>query len=252
MKNINTILAVCTVAAVCGAAEAALVTIAGWDFSTITANSTANSAGFGASPYAASVSAAGLSVGGLTRGSGVSGIVPSGGSSAAKGWGGTGFNSTSTITDAVGAVNANKFVFFSISTDGLSELSISSIDAYNVRRSSAGPASGQWQYQIGTGAFVNIGSTITWGATTSASGNAQSAIDLSAISDLQGIAANTTVTFRLALWGATSASGTWYLNGQSATTDPDFKLSGSVSAVPAPGAMALLGVAGLLGARRRR
>jgi hypothetical protein len=252
MKNINTILAVGAVTAVCGAAEAALVTIAGWDFSTITANSTAGTAGFGASPYGASVSAAGLSVGGLTRGAGVSGTVPSGGSSAAKGWGGTGFNSTSPITDAVGAVNASKFVFFSISTDGLSELSISSIDAYNVRRSSSGPTSGQWQYQVGTGAFVNIGSTITWGSTTSSSGNAQTAIDLSTISDLQGIAANTTVTFRLALWGASSASGTWYFNGQSTTADPDFKLTGSVNSIPAPGAMALLGVAGLLGARRRR
>jgi len=250
MKNSNLILAVGAMTAVCGAAEAAVV--AGWDFSTIAANSTVGSSAFGASPYAASVVETGLTVGGLTRASGVSGIVPSGGSAAAKGWGGTGFTSTSAISDASAAISANKFISFTVSTDGLSQLSLSSIDAYNVRRSSSGPTSGQWQYQIGAGAFANIGSTITWGATTSSSGNAQNAIDLSSISGLQGVGPNTTVTFRLALWGASGASGTWYLNGQGATTAPDFQLIGTVTAVPAPGALALLGVAGLVGARRRR
>jgi hypothetical protein len=182
----------------------------------------------------------------------VSGIVPNGGSAAAKGWGGTGFTSTSSISDASAAIAANKFIYFTISTDGLSELSLSSIDAYNVRRSSSGPTSGQWQYQIGTGAFVNLGSTITWGSTTSSAGNAQNAIDLSTIGELQGIGPNTTVTFRLAIWGASGGTGTWYLNGQGATTAPDFQLSGSVSLVPAPGALALLGAAGLVGGSRRR
>ena len=252
MKNMNTmtLLAVGTCAMIAAsAANAAVVDIAGWDFSTIVANSTAGTAGFGASPYAASVSASGLTVGGLTRGTGVSGVVPSGGSSAAKGWGGTGLNGP---TDAASAITANKYISFTIETDSASTLSIASIDAYNVRRSGSGPTSGQWQFQVGSGSFTDIGSAITWGATTSNSGNGQAAIALTGFSSLQGIAASTTVTFRLALWGASGATGTWYLNGQTATTAPDFKLSGEVTAVPAPGALALLGVAGLIGARRRR
>jgi MYXO-CTERM domain-containing protein len=252
MKNLNTILAVGAVTAACGAAEAALQTIAGWDFSTIagvTAPNPGTASGFGANNYAASASAAGLSVGGLTRGSGVSTTLTNGGSSASKGWGGVGLNGTA---DAAAAIASSKFIFFTITTDSNTSLSISSIDAYNVRRSSSGATSGQWQFQVGAGAYSNIGSTITWGSTTTSSGNAQSAIDLTGVSALQGIAANTTVTFRLALWGASSATGTWYLNGQSATVDPDFKLSGEVTAVPAPGAIALLGVAGLVSSRRRR
>ncbi len=252
MKNLNTILAVGTAAAVCGAAEAAVVTIAGWDFSTITGVTAPNpgtASGFGADNYAPIAAASGLTVGGLSRGSGVSTTLTNGGQSAAKGWGGSGLNGP---TDAAAAIAANKFIFFTISTDANSSLSIASIDAYNVRRSSSGATSGQWQYQVGSGAFTNIGSAVTWGATTSSAGNAQSSIDLSGISALQGISANTTVTFRLALWGASGSAGTWYLNGQSANTDPDFKLSGEVTAIPAPGAIALLGVAGLVSSRRRR
>ncbi len=237
------------------AANAAVVTVAGWDFSTIanvTGPTTVSGVAFGADNYAASVSAAGLSVGGLNRASGVTSLLASGSSSAAKGWGGQNIGTSS--VDSTTAISNAKYIYFTISTDASSNLSLSSIDAYNVRRSGSGPTTGLWQYAVGSGSYSDIGSAVTFGSTTSSGGNAQTAISLATISGLQNIAASTTVTFRLLLWTPTTGAGTgtWYLNGQSATTDPDFKLSGEVTSVPAPGALALLGVAGLVGSRRRR
>ena len=254
--NTMTLLAAGTCAMIAAsAANAALVTVAGWDFSTIanvSGPTTVSGVAFGADNYAASVSAAGLSVGGLNRASGVTSLLASGSSSAAKGWGGQNIGTLS--VDAVTAISNSKYIYFTISTDASSNLSLSSIDAYNVRRSASGPTTGLWQYAVGSGSYSNIGSAVTFGSTTSSAGNAQTAISLASISGLQNIAASTTVTFRLLLWTPTSGAGagTWYLNGQSATADPDFKLSGEVTAIPAPGALALLGVAGLVGSRRRR
>jgi MYXO-CTERM domain-containing protein len=258
MKNLNTmtLLAAGTCAMIgASAANAAVVTVAGWDFSTIagvTATNPGTAQGFGAQDYAASVTASGLSVGGLNRASGISSTLTNGSSSAAKGWGGQNIGTSS--VDSATAISNSKYIYFTISTDASSNLSLSSIDAYNARRSSSGPTTGLWQYAVGSGSYSNIGSAVTFGSTTTSSGNAQTAISLATISGLQNIAASTTVTFRLLLWTPTTGAGTgtWYLNGQSATTDPDFKLSGEVTSVPAPGAIALLGVAGLVGSRRRR
>ena len=255
-KNTMTLMAAGVCAAVLAqAANAAVVTVAGWDFSTIVTvagPTTVSGVAFGADNYAASVSAAGLTVGGLNRAGGVTSLGVSGSSSAAKGWGGQNIGATS--TDSATAISNSKYIYFTISTNASSNLSLSSIDAYNVRRSGSGPTTGLWQYAVGSGSYSNIGSAVTFGATTSSSGNAQTAISLSTISGLQNIAASTTVTFRLLLWTPSTGAGTgtWYLNGQSATTDPDFKLSGEVSAVPAPGAVALIGLAGLVASRRRR
>ena len=103
--------------------------------------------------------------------------------------------------------------------------------------------------------FFSIGvSDITWGATTSATGNNQAFIDLSGISALQNVGSGTTVTFRLATWGATNTGGTWYLNG--ASTNDALTLNGSVVPVPEPTGLALGGVglvalAGIARVRRK-
>jgi hypothetical protein len=70
---------------------------------------------------------------------------------------------------------------------------------------------------------VNIGSPITWGTVTTATGNPQTAIDLSGIADLQNLGGGTTVTFRIVNMGATSSGGTWYFNqGTAAGRDVSF------------------------------
>ena len=102
-------------------------------------------------------------------------------------------------------------------------VSFTSIPAHNIRRSSSGPSSGQWQYSLGaSGTFVNIGTPVTWGTVTTGTGNPQPALDLSTISDLQSITGGTTVTFRIVNMGATSSGGTWYLNQVTSGRDITF------------------------------
>ncbi len=197
----------------------AQTTIAEWTPVTMTGGA----GDFGPSPFAAATADANLTVGGLTRGSGVLQT----GTGAANGWGGTDFNSAS----AAVAVTANKFVTFTITAKTGYKLSISGINAYNIRRSASGPTTGQWQYQVGSGAFTNIGSAITWGATTSNAGNEQAAIDLSAITDLQNLAAGTTVTFRVVNYGA-SGTGSWYFNGHANATSKTLTVKGTVETDP--------------------
>jgi len=180
--------------------------IATWDFSDAIALP-GGSGNFGTSPFAAISADPGVTVSGLIRGAGLA----TSGTGAGKGWGGNGFTTTST-TEANG-IAASDYVTFSITVGSGFSLSLLGIPAYNIRRSNTGPTTGIWQYQIGAGSFVDIGSAITWGTTTTATGNNQAAIDLSGIADLQNVAAGTVITFRIVNWGATNAGGTWYLNG---------------------------------------
>ena len=179
-----------------------------------------NGAGdFGPSPFNASTTDSNLTVGGLTRGSGVAQT----GTGAANAWGGTDFNSTT----AAAAITANKFVTFTMTATTGYKFSIASIEKYNIRRSASGPSTGQWQYQVGSGAFTNIGSAITWGPVTSNAGNEQVAINLSGITELQNVAAGTTVTFRIVNYGA-SGTGSWYINGHANATSKTLNVKGIV------------------------
>ena len=183
---------------------------------------------FGSSPFGASTVHDNLTIGGLTRGSGIGTT----GSGAANGWGGNDFRASG--SSASTAIGDNEFVTFSITAASGYEVSIASIEQYNIRRSGTGPSTGQWQYQIGTGSFVNIGSAITWGGTTTNAGNNQPAINLSAIPALQSIPEGTTVTFRVLLYGASNTGGTWYLNGHANATYKTLKIIGAVTEIEEP------------------
>jgi len=191
----------------------AQTTLAGWDFNGYT--------GGGSSPQVAGSTDANVAVGGLTRGSAFS----TSGTPAGNAWGTTA--SVISLTSAAAAVTANSFVTFTIKPNTGYTLSLSGISAYNIRRSASGSTTGQWQYSINGSTFTDIGTAITWGTTTTSSGNAQTAITLSGISALQNLRDTTTVTFRCALWGASGASGTWYLNNFQ--TGNDFVVTGTVS-----------------------
>jgi len=191
-------------------------TIAVWDFDPLTGGSN----NFGPSPYGATTTSSNVTVGGLTRGSGVG---TTSGSGAANAWGGNDCMNTSLSN----AISGNDFITFTLTGNTGYMLSISGIAAYNVRRSNTGPTTGQWQYQVGSGSFTNIGSAITWGTITNSAGNPQTAIDLSGISALQDVPSGTTITFRLVIWGGTGSSGTWYLNDPSGTSGDDFIIQGT-------------------------
>lgn len=175
----------------------AQTTIVGWDFNGLS--------GYGSSPQAPGSKDANVTAVGLTR----SGLGTSG-TAASNAWGGTGNGSAS----------------FTVKANAGYTLSLTQISAYNVRRSGTGATTGQWAYSLDGTTFVNIGSAITWGSTTTSSGNAQTAITLSGISALQNLPATTTVTFRVTLTGATT--GTWYLNQFQA--GDDFVVTGTVAA----------------------
>ena len=216
----------------------------GWNFSGLTGGTGA----WGASPLAATQTASGLSPSGLTRGHGVTTpfnvSVPSGC------WGGTGFDGAGSAQQA--ALDG-EYVSFSMTVASGKAAQFDSIGAYNIRRDANGPAYGQWQYQINSGAFTDIGFIMIWGTNYTAAGNAQSAVSLSGISALQAVGPNSTVTFRLVSWGALSSSGQWFLNQAAAGSGLDLVVNGSVNPLvgPAPGAAGMLALAGLCVRRRR-
>ena len=198
--------------------------LAGWDVSTQTS--------YGVSPLAATTNAPNVTVVGLTRGSGVgtSGTAASGGA-----WGGNGFDSAS----AAAAVTANDFATCGITASVGFKVSFSSVSRFDYRRSSSGPTTGVLQYQIGSGAFVSFATNAY--SSTSSSGAALAAMDLTGIAALQNIGPGTNVTFRIVNFGASAATGTWYIYNVVSGTAPDFSISGTVAplAGPAPAAPAL-------------
>jgi uncharacterized repeat protein (TIGR02543 family) len=193
--------------------------LAGWDVHGLTGGSN----NFGSSPLAATVSAANLSVGGLTRGSGVSTT----GTAAARAWGGLAWN----VADAAAAIAGNKFATFTATANVGYQVSYSSISKFDYRRSSTGATAGVLQYQIGTGAFTDV-ATLSY-TSTSSSGAALPAIDLSGIAALQNVPAGTPVTFRIANYGASGATGTWYIFDFGNSTANDFVVEGTVTAASA-------------------
>ncbi|WP_417429629.1 T9SS type A sorting domain-containing protein [Halpernia sp.] len=199
MKKLYSLLAIAMFSV---AAIAQTTTLAEYTFASLAGGTN----DYGTSPLTATTTDPSLTVGGLTRGSGIGTT----GSGAAAAWGGNDFTST----DAASAITSNEFATFTITVKTDYKVSLATISKYNIRRSGTGPTSGQWQYQIGAGSFVNIGSAITWGSGTNSSGNEQAAIDLNAISALQNLAAGTVVTFRILVFGASATGGTWYINSK--------------------------------------
>lgn len=182
---------------------------------------------FGPSPYTPDVVHADVIATGLVRGAG----IETTGTGAGNAWGGNGF----TIgADLNGAIAAGEYVYFSLTPNAGKKFSLSQIAPYNIRRSGSGPTIGQWQYSIDGINFFNIGGAITWGGTTNNRGNDQSAIDLSAISDLQEVTESTTVTFRLVTWGATNITGTFYFNAHTSVPAANRNLTIIASEITLP------------------
>ncbi len=175
----------------------------GWDLTGLT--------NYGPSPYGPSTNAVGFLSDGWTRGTGIT----TGGTAGLNAWGGNGMISTS----ASAAITAQDIVSFTGTVPSGKVLYSKAFRPYNIRVSSSGATSGQWQYRINGGAFVDLGPVVSWGNNFTSSGNMQSEITLSNISALQGLASGTSVTFRIILWGATTTSGNWYLNAFQAGDD---------------------------------
>jgi trimeric autotransporter adhesin len=205
----------------CNGSVTPLVTpLFAWDYSTLPGGA----GNFGPSPMAATEANSNVTVYGLTRGSGFGTFT---GSGAAKAWGAANYTIGGTLS---GEIAANKYWTFTVTANAGYKVSLSEIMAYNVRRSSSGPNTGQWQYQVGSGSFVDIGTPIAWGTNTTAAGNPQAAISLSGITDLQNVGPGIPVTIRLVNYGAGSTTGTCYWNDLGNNTGNDLIVNGTVVA----------------------
>jgi len=194
----------------------AAAVLAGWDVHSLAGGAS----NFGTSPLPATTAAANLTVGGLTRGSGVTTT----GTAASRAWGGAGWNHAT----AAAAATAGSTASFSLSASTGYQVSISGISKFDYRRSGAGATSGVLQYQLGSGAFSDA-ATLNYSSTAS-SGSALQAIDLSGIAALQNVPSGTTITLRVVNFGASGASGTWYVFDTANTTAADLEVSGTVMA----------------------
>ncbi|MEI8086065.1 MAG: YDG domain-containing protein [Paludibacter sp.] len=186
------------------------VPFASWDISTTTMT--------GAAPTA--TANANVTVGVLTRGSGVT----TSGTAFAREWGGGGWTTAATVTEAV---TAGAYLSFTIKPKSNYVLSFNNIPACQLYSSTTGPSKAQWQYSIDGTNFTSITdlTIVTGGA------NNYSLIDLSSISALQNVPVTTTVTFRIVAYN-TNGSGTptFAFYDGTASVAADFSVNGYISA----------------------
>jgi hypothetical protein len=188
--------------------------LAGWDMSSLS--------NYGPSPLPATTSDPNLTVGGLARGNGVTTLN----TATARAWGGNSFDSTSSNA----AVSAGDFATFSVSANAGRIVSFTAISRYDYRRSNAGPPNGVFQYQVGSGGFMDITNV----AYTSTSGASLGPIDLSGIAALQNLAASNVVTFRIVNYGASSSGGNWYIYDLANSTAADLAIQGIINSTSNP------------------
>ena len=262
MKNMNTmtLLAAGTCAMIAASAANAAV-VAAWDFQTTTTGGTAAvaAAGTGVSNTTPKVYVSNFGSGTLyLDGSNSSSnfyLPATGGTSAEiNAFGGTTVNADtaigmSTVTSGSSALavvggaasgstfSANgKSMVFKFSMSGYAGLSIS----YATQRTGTGFTSQVLEYSTNGTNWASIGSNTAIQSSFSATGVPPGvATTFSGITGLDGAAV---AYVRITFSGATSATGNNRFDNFQFNAD----------AVPAPGALALLGVAGLVGARRRR
>jgi len=190
------------------------VTVAGWDF-----NGLSN---FGPSPMAPTTLASGILVDGLTRAEGLTTPANAAGSV----WGGAGWSFGDSLAQAL---QDDAYVYFSINVSEGFVLNLNNVDAYNIRLSGTGPTTGVWEYALDGGEFTSLTNPIVWGGNTTSTGNLQSSIALDTLTILQGLDGGSTVTFRLANYGATSTDGRWQFNNF--RTGDDLRLLGEIATV---------------------
>lgn len=161
----------------------------------------------------------------LVRGAGllVSGFI--------RGFSGIDFTLNGTKADAI--ANGDYYqVGFTVEADYTA--SVYNIDAH-LRRSSAAAANAyRWMYSLDGINFVEIGTADAAFTTTTADGDDQTSIIVSNVAALQNLPANTQVTLRLYLWGATTITSAISFGRFAAdNTTPSLSIGGRVRPVAA-------------------
>ncbi len=179
----------------------------------------AGQTGFGAQGLLAGSVAVGVTDSlGLTRASG----LQLSSSPASNAWGANNWASNSAA-----GISGSQYLTFGLTVGSGYTASLSAIDV-NYRRSSTGPSSGYWQYQLNGGAWTVVSDVANEFPSTSSSGAAMAELNLSGVSGLTAVPAGSAVNFRLIPYGATTTGGTWYVYDLAGN---DLVVKGTVSAV---------------------
>jgi MYXO-CTERM domain-containing protein len=249
MKNFNTILAVGAVAAVCGAAEAGIIPLYSQNFDDMTTGSTsALPAGWRFA--AASPTWSGTTTAAVTQNAGTTGTGAVAGSSSGGAYLWVNGVLASGTDKSIGFLSSNSYssprsIMMSYTNDTGNDLS-SFTASWDYEKYRSGTRAFSWTFFASTDgtnwtAVTGGDQSYTSDANNTTVFNPPSTIAKS-VEINQSVANGGTLYLR---WTYTGNGGS--SNGQGLSID-----NFSLTAVPAPGAMALLGVAGLLGARRRR
>ena len=221
MKSLSSLLIASAVIATASAASADV--IAGWSIPTAVTATTAATYSYGAA-----------NLGALVSGSMLSGTH----SSASTAWSSPAGNG-STYALSSNGWNVGDYYQISMATTGYSSVSV----AWEQTRSSTGPAGFEAVLSVDGGStFSSLGAytvnQVSWNATTpvttSSFGSVASAADNQA---------SVIIRFKVVTAGTSTTTGTNRIDNISVT--------GTVVPVPSPGAVALVGLAGLVARRRR-
>ena len=132
---------------------------------------------------------------GLQRGDG----IRAGGT--AEAWGGAGF----AVTDKEAAIGDNAFFTVTLAPTAGKSISYQQIQSL-VFRGDNSATTYLWQYQIGSGPFIDLGAPVTVSAST-VKGDPQNPVELNGVAELQNV--SQPVTFRMLGWGASSKGSSW-------------------------------------------
>jgi len=221
MKSLSSLLIASAVIATTSAASADV--IAGWSIPTAVTATTAATYSYGAA-----------NLGALVSGSMLSGTH----SSALTAWSSPAGNG-STYALSSNAWNVGDYYQISLATTGYSAVSV----AWEQTRSATGPAGFEAVLSVDGGStFSSLGSytvnQVSWSATvpvtTSSFGSVASAADNQA---------SVIIRFKVVTAGTSTTTGTNRID--------NISVNGTVVPVPSPGAIALVGLAGLVARRRR-
>lgn len=221
MKKVNAILrrnaiALCLLLCITSLTRAQTI-IAGWN-----TNGLSN---FGPSPFDPTIASGYTNITGFLRSSGISTSAP-GVTAASRAWGGMSWLASNKLN----AIDSSDYFTFTVNIKNGYILSLTSIDTFDYRRSSAGSDTGVIQYSLDGINFVDI--TGLHYVSTSNSGASLGPINLSNIGSLQNISSPAIITFRVINWRATDYRGTWYVYDKSNSSASDFKISGTIAEVP--------------------
>ncbi|BAV04075.1 Por secretion system C-terminal sorting domain-containing protein [Filimonas lacunae] len=147
----------------------------------------------------------------------------------------TGVASTTEVTDTAVAIKNNMYFGYSFTVKAGYKVSLYNLN-YRIRISAGGAKVWHWKYSLDSVNFTNLAMPVILTAATDSEGDIQPVIDLSGMSALQNIPANTTVYFRLYTNGSNTTTGTTAIGRSAAVTSDDYALSVVGSAeVVAPG-----------------